>query len=125
MATAARECAEICKLFAHPIGLERPCKPRAVTVRFVIVLHAEFKRFLHMVSMGSDSAVQRTVGSGRGICHTNFGCGTCSKVMGEGGDSALGWARQLEADTGIEPLWEVLFQLAAHPVPQVTDVIQC
>lgn len=40
--------------------------------------------------------------------------------MGEGGDSALGWARQLEADTSIEPLWEVLFQLAAHPVPQVT-----
>ena len=52
-------------------------------------------------------------------------CAPCSKVMGEGGDSALGWARQLEADTGIEPLWEVLFQLAAHPVPQVTDVIQC
>jgi hypothetical protein len=40
--------------------------------------------------------------------------------MGEGGDAALGWTRQLEADTGIEPLWEVLFQLAAHPVPQVT-----
>lgn len=39
--------------------------------------------------------------------------------MGEGGDAAVGWTRQLEQETAIEPLWEVLFQLAAHPVPQV------
>lgn len=39
--------------------------------------------------------------------------------MGEGGDAAVGWARQLGQEAGIEPLWEVLFQLAAHPVPQV------
>jgi len=42
-----------------------------------------------------------------------------SKVMAEGGEAAVGWARQLEQETGIAPLWEVLFQLAAHPVPQV------
>ncbi len=43
----------------------------------------------------------------------------CSAVMRNGGVAASGWLRQLEGETGVAPLWEALFQLAAHPVPQV------
>lgn len=44
----------------------------------------------------------------------------CSAVMRNGGVSAAGWLLQLEGETGVAPLWEALFQLAAHPVPQVS-----
>lgn len=47
----------------------------------------------------------------------------CSAVMCNGGASAAGWLLQLEGETGVAPLWEVLFQLAAHPVPQVSPQI--
>ena len=32
---------------------------------------------------------------------------------------AVAWIRQLEEEEAISPLWEVFFQLAAYPVPQV------
>ena len=31
----------------------------------------------------------------------------------------VGWMRQLEDEEGLSPLWEVFFQIAAYPVPQV------
>jgi len=41
-------------------------------------------------------------------------------VFGEAdeGDVAA-WMRQLEDEEGLSPLWEVFFQIAAYPVPQV------
>ena len=33
----------------------------------------------------------------------------------------VGWMRQLEDEEGLSPLWEVFFQIAAYPVPQVTE----
>jgi hypothetical protein len=43
-----------------------------------------------------------------------------SKVMGEGSELEVAtWVRQLEEEIGITPLWEVLFQLNAYPIPQV------
>ena len=32
-----------------------------------------------------------------------------------------GWVQDLEEQSQISPLWEVLFQLMCHPVPQVTN----
>ena len=31
----------------------------------------------------------------------------------------VAWMRQLEDEEGLSPLWEVFFQIAAYPVPQV------
>ena len=43
-----------------------------------------------------------------------------SKVFSEAADGdAVGWMRQLEDEEGVTPLWEVFFQIAAYPVPQV------
>ena len=42
------------------------------------------------------------------------------QVFSEAGDSdAVAWMRQLEDEEGVAPLWEVFFQIAAYPVPQV------
>ena len=43
-----------------------------------------------------------------------------ARVFGEGGaDEAAAWMRLLEEEAGVAPLWEPLFQLMCHPVPQV------
>lgn len=46
--------------------------------------------------------------------------GARSRVFTEAAEGeALAWMRQLEEDEAVTPLWEVFFQLAAYPVPQV------
>lgn len=43
-----------------------------------------------------------------------------SRVFSEAAEGeAVTWMRQLEEEEAISPLWEVFFQLAAYPVPQV------
>ena len=34
----------------------------------------------------------------------------------------VAWMHVLEDETGARPLWEVMFQLMCHPVPQVTSL---
>ncbi|KAK9838304.1 hypothetical protein WJX81_003260 [Elliptochloris bilobata] len=42
-----------------------------------------------------------------------------ARVMAGGAPGAVaGWVRALEEEVGVAPLWEVLFQLMCHPVPQ-------
>jgi hypothetical protein len=42
-----------------------------------------------------------------------------ARVMAGGADGAVaGWAAALEEEAGVAPLWELLFQLMCHPVPQ-------
>ena len=46
-----------------------------------------------------------------------------SKVFSEADEGeVLAWMRQLEDEEGLSPLWEVFFQIAAYPVPQVRHV---
>ena len=42
-------------------------------------------------------------------------------VPGEGSSTSpvIAWMHVLEEETGARPLWEVMFQLMCHPVPQV------
>lgn len=43
-----------------------------------------------------------------------------SRVFQEGNlADTLAWAHALEEETGAVPIWEILFQLMCHPVPQV------
>ena len=35
----------------------------------------------------------------------------------------VSWLRALEEESSITPLWEVMFQLMCHPVPQVCSVV--
>ena len=43
-------------------------------------------------------------------------------VPGEGSSTSpvIAWMHVLEEETGARPLWEVMFQLMCHPVPQVS-----
>ncbi len=43
-------------------------------------------------------------------------------VPGEGSTASpvIAWMHVLEEETGARPLWEVMFQLMCHPVPQVS-----
>ena len=43
-------------------------------------------------------------------------------VLGEGSSTSpvIAWMHVLEEETGARPLWEVMFQLMCHPVPQVS-----
>ena len=38
---------------------------------------------------------------------------------GSAGSPVIAWMHVLEEETGARPLWEVMFQLMCHPVPQV------
>lgn len=44
-----------------------------------------------------------------------------TQVMRDAADGqVVSWMRTLEEESGIVPLWEVMFQLMCHPVPQVS-----
>ena len=48
-------------------------------------------------------------------------------VPGEGSTASpvIAWMHVLEEETGARPLWEVMFQLMCHPVPQVSTAQEC
>jgi len=42
------------------------------------------------------------------------------QVFRDGAASQVGaWISELQSESSISPLWEVMFQLMCHPVPQV------
>ena len=44
----------------------------------------------------------------------------CMQVFRDGAASQIGsWISELQSESSITPLWEVMFQLMCHPVPQV------
>ena len=47
-----------------------------------------------------------------------------TQVMRDAADGqVISWMRTLEEESGIVPLWEVIFQLMCHPVPQVSCLL--
>ena len=49
----------------------------------------------------------------------------CQVFRDAAGGQVVSWMRTLEEESGIVPLWEVMFQLMCHPVPQVICCSHC